>query len=165
MVTRVHGGWPVSIHKDAQHPCCKVLLGLLASIPRQPLKACPKLFPTSCWLGCFHTAVVCHVELTARAAPQAEAAAGSCTHGVHCPCPISSALSFVGTCHSLLHPSVLGGGMYSQCILPKARGWVVQRFSQFEVGHFIALGRRAGHRGLGHVARAGLGVRESKWDT
>jgi len=37
----------------------------------------------------------------------------------------------------------------------------VQKFSRFEVGHFTALQRRAGYRGLRHVAGQGLGVEQS----
>lgn len=39
-ITRVHGGWPVSVHKDAEHLCLNVLLGLLASRP-QTTTQCP----------------------------------------------------------------------------------------------------------------------------
>ena len=33
-ITRVHGGWPISVHEDAQHLSLNVPLGLLASRPQ-----------------------------------------------------------------------------------------------------------------------------------
>ena len=70
------------------------------------------------------------------------------------PCPLWRPAT-----HCRTHQSLEVGSTAQQVHPARGAGLgAVRKFSQSEVGHFIALGRRAGHRGLGHLAEAGLGV-------
>lgn len=158
-VTRDNGGWLISTHKDAQYLCLNFLLGLLASYPKQPLNGLSQT-PSHQLL----TELLSGIHGVPCGSAESCIAGRGCCRQLHpcgalpmrppLPCPL-----WAPATHCRTHQPLGVGSTAQQAHLARGAGLgVVPKFSQFEVGRFVALGRRAGRRGLGRVAGAGLGV-------